>query len=262
MRILFVGINYWPEENGIEPFSTGRAEYLAARGHEVTFCTTFPYYPAWKLAREHRRSLISREVRRGVTILRTRIYVPSRPNSFKRLFHEGSFVAASLSRMLARRRPDVIFVVSPPLGLAAAGLLLSKLWNVPYLFHVADLQPDAAVDLGMLQAGRLVNLLYRFEPTSYAGSGVVSTLTPAMRSRIVAKGIAADKVVLFQDWTDPRLFDIPASGGEDFRRAFGLEGKFLVTHAGNMGVKQGLEVVLEAAELSSRDPAYCIRVGG
>ena len=43
MRILVLGINYWPEETGIAVFNTGRCEYLAAKGHDVTMVTGFPY---------------------------------------------------------------------------------------------------------------------------------------------------------------------------------------------------------------------------
>jgi colanic acid biosynthesis glycosyl transferase WcaI len=127
--------------------------------------------------------------------------------------------------------------------------MLSRRWRIPYVFHVADLQPDAALDLGMLPAGLLANLLYRIERLAYDRASVVSTLTEGMRTKILAKGITANKVCLFSDWADPRLFDIPIGGDDsDVRRRFGFEGQFLIVHAGNMGVKQGLDVVLGAAE--------------
>jgi len=75
-----------------------------------------------------------------------------------------------------------------------------------------------------------------------------------MRQKIVAKGVASDKVVLFSDWARPELFDVPAhGGGSRFRQSLGLGDELLVVHAGNMGVKQGLEVILGAAERSRED---------
>ena len=122
-----------------------------------------------------------------------------------------------------------------------------------------DLQPDAAVDLGMIRAGRLVRLLYRVERLAYQHAALVSTLTPAMRSRIVAKGIPAEKVALFSDWADPTLFDLPLAGApRDVRQALGLDGRLLVVHAGNMGVKQGLEVVLGAAAGADPDVTWVL----
>ncbi len=85
MRILVLGINYWPEETGIAPFTTGRCEYLAACGHEVTVCTALPYYSEWGILPNYRRRLLVREKRNCVTILRSRIYVPKHVNSPRRI---------------------------------------------------------------------------------------------------------------------------------------------------------------------------------
>jgi colanic acid biosynthesis glycosyl transferase WcaI len=252
MRILVLGINYWPEDTGIAVFNTGRCEYLAARGHDVTMCTGFPYYPAWRVPGRYRGSVLQREHRNGVTVLRSYLYVPTRVTAARRVIHEASFIASSFVRAMASRGPDVLLTVSPPLGLAVTSALLSRMWRIPYVFHVPDLQPDAAVDLGMLPSGRLARGLYAVERLAYHRAALVSTLTEAMRQRIISKGIASEKVVRFPDWADPSLFDVPAgrAGGQRFREEFGLGDRFLVVHAGNMGVKQGLDVVLEAAARS------------
>ncbi len=257
MRIAFFGINYWPDETGIAPFTTGRCEYLAARGHEVTVFTGFPYYPAWRVPESYRRRLFGRESRRGVTILRSWMYVPHRVSSSRRILHEASFTASACVRALGQgrgKRPELLFVVSPPLALGLAAVALSSVWKIPYVLHVADLQPDAAVDLGMLRNGRLTRLLYAIERTAYRDAALITTLTGAMRERIVNKGIAPAKVVLSSDWARPSLFELPAAGGgADFRRSLGIDSEFIAVHAGNMGVKQGLDVVLDAAERSRED---------
>lgn len=253
MHILFIGINYWPEETGIAAFTTGRCEYLASRGHQVTIYTTFPYYPDWRTMDGYRRHLLMRERRNGVDIRRSWIYVPKTVTSLRRVIHEASFIATSFLRSLPKSRPDLVIAVSPPLGLAVSAVMLSRRWRVPYMFHVADLQPDAAVDLGMLSSGRVVKLLYGVERMAYRHAAVVTTLTPAMRRRILLKGIAENKVSLCSDWAESALFDLPLTGGgEVFRKTHGLRDRFLIVHAGNMGVKQGLDVVLRAAEIARR----------
>jgi colanic acid biosynthesis glycosyl transferase WcaI len=250
MRIHIVGINYWPESTGIAAFSTGRAEYLAAQGHEVTMCTAMPYYPEWRVAEAYRRRLFATERRNGVRIVRCPLYVPSVVTPLRRVLHEASFVATALVRSLLCPRPDVLFIVSPPLGLALVAWILSRCWRVPYLFHVADLQPDAAVDLGMVKPGRVTRMLYAVERMAYRNAATVSTLTDAMRARIIAKGVPGEKVLLLPDWADPELFELPAPAEDDQLRRLGLVDKCVVLHIGNMGVKQGLEVVLAAAERS------------
>src|SRR5713226_1310876 len=149
-------------------------------------------------------------------------------------------------------RPDLLLVVSPPLGLAASAIALGRLWRVPYVLHVTDLQPDAAVDLGMLAHGRLVRAFYRLEAAAYRHAAMVSTLTEAMRGRIIAKRVPPEKVVLFSDWVEPALFKIPPP---PVRADRGSAGEFVVAHFGNMGVKQGLEIVVEAARLSAAEKA-------
>ena len=152
---------------------------------------------------------------------------------------------------MSRSRPNIVVAVSPPLGLAASAVVLSQRWRVPYVFHVADLQPDAAVDLGMLRSGRVVDMLYRLERMAYRNAAVVSTLTGAMREKIISKDVAEERVRLISDWSEPELFDLPLSGGgQRFRQQYGIGDRFIVSHSGNMGVKQGLEVVLGAAEIA------------
>jgi putative colanic acid biosynthesis glycosyltransferase WcaI len=254
MRIHVIGINYWPEATGISVFSTGRAEYLAAQGHDVTMCTAMPYYPQWRIPDQYRGFRFRNEERGGVRILRCPLYVPSAVTALRRVLHEASFVAAAFVRSLFCRRPDILVVVSPPLGLAIVAAILARVWRVPYVFHVADLQPDTALDLGMVQRGFVARLLYAVERLAYSRAALVSTLTPAMRTRIIAKGIPADRVTLFSDWADPDLFDLSAGASAAAIRAeLKLDDRFVVLHIGNMGVKQGLGVVLDAAERTRDD---------
>jgi colanic acid biosynthesis glycosyl transferase WcaI len=249
MHILLLSTNYWPEQTGIGAFNTWRAEYLASRGHQVTVCTGLPYYPEWKIPREYAGKLISREERNGVTVLRSWLWVPKHVTTIKRVVFEASFLAASFLRALSSSKPDLLFVVSPPLGLGITANLLSRWWGVPYVFDVEDLQPDAAADLGMLPRP-VLPVLYHMERLAYRHAALLSTLTEGMRQRIISKGVAAEKVVIFPPRADEQLFQLGAAGeGQSFRLVHELDGKFLVVHSGNMGVKQGLEVVLEAAAL-------------
>jgi colanic acid biosynthesis glycosyl transferase WcaI len=252
MKILILSINYWPEVTGIGAFTTYRAEYLARAGHDVEVCTSFPYYPEWRVPREYAGRLAMTEERNGVKIVRSYLYVPKPVTSFRRILHEGSFIFSSAMRAGMRRRPDVLLAVSPPLGLAITAILLSRLRRIPFVFDVEDLQPDSASDLGMLPAWA-VRLLYGLEKTAYRHARLVTTLTPSMRKKIVDKGIAEEKVELFEPRMDDSLIDLSPEEGNAFRQKFDLGEKFLVTHSGNMGVKQGLDVVLDAAALNRED---------
>jgi colanic acid biosynthesis glycosyl transferase WcaI len=252
MKVLILSINYWPEVTGIGAFTTYRAEYLAAVGHDVEVCTTFPYYPEWKVPPGYAGKLAASEKRNGVRILRSYAYIPNPATSLKRVLHEATFIASSMIRAVVQKRPDLLLVVSPPLGLAVNAILLSRLWRIPYVFDVEDLQPDSAADLDMLPSWAL-RFLYRVESAAYRHAALVTTLTNGMRERMIDKGIPEEKVELLEARVDDSLFDIGPREGSAFRQRHGLESKFLVTHSGNMGVKQGLDVIVDAAALNRSD---------
>jgi colanic acid biosynthesis glycosyl transferase WcaI len=130
--------------------------------------------------------------------------------------------------------------------------LLSRLWRIPYVFDVEDLQPDSAWELNMLPRWAL-GLLYKVENAAYDHAALVTTLTGGMRRRIISKGTQAEKVELLEPRVDDSLFEIGSQEGNAFRRRYGLQNKFIVTHSGNMGVKQGLDVIVDAAALNRHD---------
>jgi colanic acid biosynthesis glycosyl transferase WcaI len=91
-------------------------------------------------------------------------------------------------------------------------------------------------------------VLYRLEAIAYRNAALISTVTEGMRQKIVAKGIPADKVVVVPPPAEKSLFGVGSVvAGREFRSKHGLDGKFIVAHSGNMGVKQGLDVVLDVA---------------
>jgi colanic acid biosynthesis glycosyl transferase WcaI len=248
LRILFLSINYWPDETGIAAFNIWRCEYLASRGHQVTICTGPPYYPQWRVPDAYRGKFFQTETRNGVTILRSWMFVPQRLSTKKRILHEASFLASSFVRALGARKPDLIFVVSPPLGLGLTAAMLGRMWHVPFIFDVEDLQPDAAVELGMLRGRSILKVLYGIERMAYDHAALVSSITEGMRQRIVQKGIDPAKVLLFPPRADSSLYDVRQRRDADaFRERYGLRGKTVISHSGNMGVKQGLGIVLEVA---------------
>jgi len=261
MRVLILSINYWPEVTGIGAFTTYRAEHLAAAGHDVEVCTTFPYYPEWQTPEEYAGRMALNEMCNGVTIVRSYAYIPHPVTPLKRVLHEGSFVLSSMVRAMMRKRPDVLLVVSPPLGLGVSAIVLSRLWRVPYVFDVEDLQPDSAGDLGMLP-NWAVKLLYAVERVAYRNAQLVTTLTQSMRRKIVAKGVAEEKVDLLEPRMDNSLIDLLPEEGDAFRERYKCGDKFLVTHSGNMGVKQGLDVVLDAAALNRGDDSVLFVIVG
>ena len=158
MRVLVWGVNYFPEQVGIAPYNTGLCEYLAQAGHDVEMVSSFAYYPMWEKAAGDRGLLYRDDLLHGVKVRRCWHYVPPRPSGMRRILHEASFVATSTLRALTLKRADVMVVISPPLLLGAAAWLVGKLKRTPHVLHIQDLQPDAALGLGMLENGWFIKM--------------------------------------------------------------------------------------------------------
>ncbi len=246
MRVSIVGINYAPEPTGIPVYTTGLAEYLASQGHNVTVYTAFPYYPHWSKSPEDRGRLFRRETLNGVAIRRHYMYVPARPSALRRMLHELSFVCSVTLGYLLGPRADLTVIISPPLFIGIPIALTARFKRSRTIFHVQDLQPDAAVDLGMLKPGALASLFFRLERITYRLVDRVSTISNGMLESIASKGIPRHKLTLFRNWAHNNMIS-PLGIDTYFRREWGLSGKFVVLYSGNMGVKQGLNSLLHAA---------------
>lgn len=253
MKITVWGINYAPEPTGIAPYNTDLCAWLRERGHEVRMITGFPYYPTWKKSDADKRSWFRREEQNGVEIHRCWQFVPKQPKAITRILHEASFIFTSFLRQLFLPRPDLLIVISPPLPLGPAAWLLGLLKRAPYLFHVQDMQPDAAVTLGLLRPGALTRVLYGIERFSYSRAKVVSGITQGMLDMFDQKGVPAEKQLLWPNWIIPRKqAENPESAlppGAFREHAKISPADFLVVYSGNLGKKQGLDIVLDAAEI-------------
>ncbi|TVR50912.1 MAG: colanic acid biosynthesis glycosyltransferase WcaI [Puniceicoccaceae bacterium] len=261
MTFHFWGINYHPEVTGISPYTTSWCEWLAKRGHTVKVFTTFSYYPSWKKRPEDRGRLYRTDRINGVAVHRCWHYVPDRPGPLKRMLHEASFVLTSALRLLVAPRADLVVVVSPPLLLGCAAWLVCGLRRMRFVFHVQDLQPDAAAGLGMIRPGRLLRLLYGLERLAYRTCWRLSGISQGMLEAFREKGIPAEKVLHLPNWVDDGVLDAAAEAVDDreagfaFRRRLGVsEETLLLVYSGNLGVKQGLDILLEAARRNEAAP--------
>jgi len=246
--VSIVGINYAPEITGIGVYSTGMARYLAAAGHRVVVHTGFPYYPKWGKVSCDRRTGFREHWDEGVLVRRNYLYVPSKPTVVRRIVHELSFVISATCSYLLGPRTDVTIIVSPPLFLGLPVALLAWMKGSKVLFHVQDLQPDAAVELGMMRRGLMTRVLFALERWTYRVADKVSAISPGMLRKIETKGVSPRKLLLFRNWADDTIVT-PQARDTRFRESWDLGNKFVVLYAGNLGVKQGLISVLEAADL-------------
>lgn len=264
MRLLIYSINYAPEPTSTGKYAGEMAAWLAKRGHDVHVVAPLPHYPQWRVYDSYRkvgRFGFFTERLEGVTVHRTPIYVPPRTygiGAIQRAMYETSFsVAASfrfLKFLLSRHRFDAIIPICPPAQLGMLPYLMDKIRRVPWVFHVQDLQVDAAIRLDMMDDNWLTRFIHNVEGSLLRRASAVSTITEAMRQRIIERGVPEQRAWLSPNWAN--LDEVtPGDRDNTFRHDIGLNSAHLLfMYAGNMGVKQGLEVVLDAAAILKEDP--------
>lgn len=254
MKILLGSQTFHPDHSGIAVYATDMAKYMAEQGHQVTVVTGFPFYPHWKKRVEDRGRFFRCEEHFGVRILRGYLYVPERVTTLKRMIHEASFFAFACLNFLRAPRQDCIIVVSPPLLLGVLGVCFKYLWRCQLVVHVQDLQTDAAKSLSMIRQNWLVGLLFKVERFIYRRSTWVATITPGMWRRLVDKGVAQDKLEICYNWIDVVAASRRQVTGR-FRSQYPeIANKFLVAYAGNIGIKQGVDILVRAAEAMRDEP--------
>lgn len=265
MKILVYGINYSPELTGIGKYTGEMVEWMASQGHEVRVITAPPYYPEWKVGERYSSWRYRRE-EGNATVWRCPLYVPKQPSTLKRLIHLGSFALSSFFPLMAQRRwkPDRIIGVVPTLFCTPGMRLLGKLSGARTLLHIQDYEVDAMLGLGMVgkgKGGKVAKLAGAFERSGLHNVDYVSTISRSMMNKAQEKGVAAEKVIFFPNWSEVARFrDVAASDVSALRTKLGLPAsQKIILYSGNIGEKQGLENVIEAAtQLRNHDWMFVI----
>ncbi len=256
MRILIYGINYAPELTGIGKYTSEMAEWLAAHGHQVRVVTAPPYYPMWKIGEGFSGWRYSYSEQNGVKVYRCPLWVPSRLSGINRIAHLASFAISSLPVVLWQGlfwQPDVVWVVEPPLLCGPGAWLTARLSGAKAWLHVQDFEVDAVFSLGLLAPSRLQFFVSILERELMRRFDHVSTISRHMLERLKAKGVDDSRCLFFPNWVDTHVI-YPLSEPSLLRTRLGLTPDTVVAlYAGNMGEKQGLEILIDAAHLLMAD---------
>jgi colanic acid biosynthesis glycosyl transferase WcaI len=251
VRILINGLNFAPELIGIGKYTADLAAYLAEKGYAVRVVTAPPYYPHWQVSQNYDWWRYRKESWRGIQVFRCPLWVPRETSGLKRILHLLSFASSSLPVMVSQLKwnPDLVFSVAPAFFSSPNALIVSRMAGVHSWLHIHDFEIDAAFTLGMLPANRMIHSIsQRIERSILLKFDRVSTISQRMVERLLQKGVSQDRVRLLPNWTDT-LMIYPLQDTKICKEEMGIsENQFIVLYSGNMGRKQGLEVLIEAAE--------------
>ncbi|MFC3198962.1 WcaI family glycosyltransferase [Parapedobacter deserti] len=265
MRILIFGINYSPELTGIGKYTGEMSQWLAAQGHTVAVVTAKPYYPEWKVHDAYKGTGWITEQVDGVTVHRVPLYVPREVSAKKRILHEFSFLGGMFPKwlgLLLKKKYDVVINITPPFHLGFFASFYAKLKGAKLVTHVQDLQVDAAKELGMIGNKRLLDVLFKAERYLLHQSHRISSISLGMKKKILAKGVPETKYIMFPNWVDEKTINLlPKSRSLRSEWGIPLDDK-VVLYAGNLGEKQGLEIIIDAAkQFSDRTDVHFVICG-
>lgn len=260
MNILIMSLHYEPDLGPSAPLYTMLSEGLAQRGHKVTAIASVPHYPSGRVSPEFRGRKIRRAVENGVEVVRVPLPSVNRANLWKRLFQFVCFqVGATVAGISTQY--DVVLLGNPALDVWLPFASLVVLRGKPAIFSVHDVYPDVGVTLGIFRHRPVVEAVAALERFCLSRSVAVRILSESFRPGLRSLGVQDDKMALVYDWVDTDLVR-PLPQNNAFAKEHGLDDKFVVLYAGNLGLSQGLEHVLSVAQnLADHDDLRFVFVG-
>ncbi len=252
---------YFPPEIGAPQGRLSElGEELVDLGWSVEALTALPNYPAGRIFDGYSRTRPIVERIGRIRTTRVPLY-PSQEGFARRIACYLTFAAAAASLGPHYcRRPDLIWVESPPLFIGLAARALAWRWRRPYVLNVSDLWPESAIQMGIIDRGALASVAERFELSLYRGAAGVTgqsqEIVDSVRRR--APGVQAALITNGVD-TDRFGADLPDDGT---RTLLGDEGGPIFVYAGLFGLAQGLDQILDlAAGLPPEIPGRFVLVG-
>jgi len=255
-NILLISHNFSPEPIGIGKYNGEMLNWLVSHGHDCTVITTFPYYPFWKVQAPYtnrwykREEIINTGSNAKLTIYRCPSYIPTDPTGKQRAIQDFSYWVTKFfivfKLMLANQQFDLIITVAPPFHLAYLGLLLRKMNGGKLLYHIQDMQIEAARDLKLFSKKHILAGLFKVEHNILESADFVSSISEGMINKIKAK--FDREIVFFPNWVDTNYY-FPLHNRENLKTKWGYKPNDIVyLYSGAVGVKQRLERILVTAK--------------
>ncbi|GJH13514.1 glycosyltransferase WbuB [Caballeronia novacaledonica] len=251
MKVLMISLNYAPEMTGVGKYSAELAEWLALRGHTIRVITASPYYPEWRVRPGYNPRTYTTERINNVSVTRVPFWCPKQPSGLRRVLHLMSFALFAFPAAMWQIawRPQAVWLVEPPLFASPSALLAARIAGASFWLHVQDYEVDAAFRLGILKGRVARKLALCLEKWLMSRADVVSAPSVAMTRLAVQKGVPREKTYTFTNWVEiQHAHSNSADSAYRAQLAIG-RGVHVVLYSGNLGLKQGLEIIADVAKL-------------
>ena len=248
--MLVISQLFAPEMGALPNRLSPLTRHLGAHGHDVYVATGMPNYPRGEVFPAYRGRRFMREELEGATVLRTAYFTtPRNVSKQSQLLSYLSFLPAVLYSGWRAGRVDAVFVTSPPIFPALPAIVLAKLRRAKLLVDLRDLWPDEVIAVGAAREGSLpVRVLRLIERSMYRSADIVTCTTPAFADTVAERGVGEEKSRLLPNGADLELFR-PLPRENEVAAQYDFGDRLVVMYSGLLGIKHGLETLIEAAAL-------------
>lgn len=264
-KVLMLSLVFGPDTVSTANFMSDIAHGLRERGHEVTVLTSMPHYNPSETVRSNpvyrSKRVFTESYENGVRVLR--VYMPLKGNKvwLRALDYLWFHLATTLVALLKIESQDVVFVPSPPITLGVAGYFLAISLGAKLVYDVRELWPDVLVQMGLLGNKLILRLAYALESFVYKRSVLITSIARSFSQSLIKRGVPASKLRFTPNFVDVAWLQ-PRAKENDFARAHGLNYKFVAFYAGNIGLTQGLEILVPVAQSLERETGLVLLVVG
>jgi len=248
MRILFFTHYFPPEGNAPASRTYENCKKWILLGHQVTVITCAPNVPDGIVYKGYKNKLFQREKIDGIDVIRAWTYITANKGTIRRIINYVSYMFSSVFFSLFIKRPDMIIATSPQFFCGWAGVIASRIRNVPFILEIRDIWPESIVAVGAMRNKKLLSILEWLEFKMYAAAQHIVTVGQGYKEKLVEKGIKEEVISVITNGVDSEIF-YPRQLDEKFGRLYKPNHEFVCSYIGTIGMACGLDIVLRAAKL-------------
>lgn len=232
---------------------------LQTRGHQITVITGASVRVH---GRKNVRGPIGWSDHGGLRVLRVPLAVIGEGESFlDRILTYISFNVLAFFTVCFCGRQDIVVSPSPPLTNGVISWLIGALKRAPAVYNVQDLVPEAYIQFGVLKNRMVIKTFERLERFVYRKNDCITVISDSFASHLRGKEVPDAKIKVIPNFVDTdEIEELPRDN--ELSRKLGLEGRFVVMHAGSIAYRHGVEVLVDAAEILSNDERILFLIVG
>ena len=187
----------------------------------------------------------------GVKVLRIRVPEFSKTNKKSRIKNIVSYFFGAMAATFKVGKMDYVFSISqPPILGGLLGVWGKWVKHAKYIYNIQDFNPEQVLAVGYSKSKLITDAMMWFDKFSCKQSNLIITvgrdLVETVEKRFAGKKVP--KTVMINNWIDEKeIYPLDADNEKvlEFKRKYGLDGKFVIMYSGNIGLYYDLEKLIK-----------------